>query len=141
MTPFSRVLLLIVAELVKKLHAHYGTRQFTTVRCLQGHATERIASQMNLIATIAPYSLKIRFNIILPLFALSNKFSLPFNFSEQYFECISLFHVLVMCLAHLSTLKFCPNNIWLNIGVHIMKLLDIQFSPPSCYVSMFPSIP
>jgi len=69
---------LIVAKLVKKFHAFYGTRRL--IYCVHKILSlDPLLSQLNPVHTLALYVLKMHFNIILPSTPRSHNLYLPFR--------------------------------------------------------------
>jgi len=69
---------LIVAQLVKKFLAFFGTRRFITV-----FSRSRQWRQMNPVHNLTPYSYKMHLNILIPSTLRTPKLSLPFKFFDS----------------------------------------------------------
>lgn len=75
---------------------------------LEGLPVECTSSQSNLIHSSTPYTVKVNFNIFLPLFLLSAKWSLPYRFSGEYDVCMSHLPHACYIFHHLSHLVWSP---------------------------------
>jgi hypothetical protein len=126
---WNRVLLdkLIVAQLVKKLTAISGIEMFITVFTRAQHWQ---LSHVNPAHKFPSYFSKGYSNIILTSMIGSSKLPLPFTFYNQNAVCNSRSYA--CCIIHPSHPPWFdgPNNIWWS--VEVMKLLILQYSPPSC---------
>jgi hypothetical protein len=100
----------IVAELVKKFSAFYGTQSFFTIFTRACHWSLSWG-RMNSVHTLPPYFLIIHLNIILLSMSSSSKWSLPLRFSDHNFVHIShLPHVHYMPLPFHPSWSDCPGE-------------------------------
>jgi hypothetical protein len=147
---------LVVAHLVSKFPALYGTRTFITVLIDKNPPLNVLLRQMNPVRIHTSYFFATRFNSNLPPTLISSKSCLSFRFSDIYLYAFLISHVYGRCPAHnhpslfghlynvlrtvqsmkLHVMHISPSNNFLSLS-----LIQIFFSVLSCHTSSICGLP